>query len=193
MTTVIGVDASLTATGVAIISPDTAPFADPDPDAPMRAELGTFGSRPTTDTIRDRSRRHHHLAREVCDLAGIGTADLVVIEAPSYGSRDGHAWDRAHVWWMIVDHALTHSVPVISVPPARVKKFATGKGNADKTTVAIAVARLWPDVMPANDNEADALALASIGTALLDVAPFPLLQRHRDVLKDIPQAWKDQL
>jgi Holliday junction resolvasome RuvABC endonuclease subunit len=50
-----------------------------------------------------------------------------------------------------------HQIPYSGVPVGAIKKHATGKGNADKAAmVAAAQARGFT---PADDNEADALAL----------------------------------
>ena len=48
-------------------------------------------------------------------------------------------------------------VPVVMLSPGEVKKFATGKGNADKAAM-IAAARAR-GFSPADDNEADAIAI----------------------------------
>jgi Holliday junction resolvasome RuvABC endonuclease subunit len=48
-------------------------------------------------------------------------------------------------------------IPYEGIPVGTIKKFATGKGNADKGMM-IAAAMVWGH-NPADDNEADALAL----------------------------------
>ncbi len=50
-----------------------------------------------------------------------------------------------------------HGIPYLGVPVGTIKKHATGKGNAGKDAVIAAVRALGFD--PADDNEADALAL----------------------------------
>lgn len=50
-----------------------------------------------------------------------------------------------------------HQIPYSGVPVATIKKHATGKGNADKATIVAAMQALG--FHPADDNEADALAL----------------------------------
>ena len=50
-----------------------------------------------------------------------------------------------------------HGVPYQGVPVGTIKKFATGKGNADKSAMAAAMEERGH--APADDNEADALAL----------------------------------
>ena len=61
-----------------------------------------------------------------------------------------------------------HGVPYQGVPVGSIKKHATGKGNADKETV-IAAVRAW-GFDPADDNEADALALLLWALPLHDTA-----------------------
>lgn len=75
--------------------------------------------------------------------------------------------DAAHVYGGLMG-ALTawceaRGVPYAGVPVGTIKKFATGKGNASKDDMLVAV-RSWvqPGVGtydPADDNEADAIAL----------------------------------
>ena len=50
-----------------------------------------------------------------------------------------------------------HRIPYSGVPVATIKKHATGKGNADKAAMVAAIEALG--FQPADDNEADALAL----------------------------------
>jgi len=50
-----------------------------------------------------------------------------------------------------------NKIPYEAVPVGTIKKFATGKGNADKEAMKTAV-RGW-GYEPADDNEADAIAL----------------------------------
>jgi Holliday junction resolvasome RuvABC endonuclease subunit len=49
-------------------------------------------------------------------------------------------------------------IPYQGVPVGKIKSFITGKGNADKVAVIAAVTALG--YQPADDNEADAIALA---------------------------------
>lgn len=105
--------------------------------------------------------------------------DLVVIEGPAYGSRTGNPFDRDGLWWLLY-HALAHKgIPVIEVPPTTRAKFATDKGNADKAEVGKHTEWLWGHTLPADDNQIDALVLATIGAVLTGQRlPFPILERH---------------
>lgn len=55
---------------------------------------------------------------------------------------------------------------LVVVPPALLKKFATGKGNADKGQVLVAAFKRW-GFEAATHDEVDAYVLARIGLALL--------------------------
>ena len=69
--------------------------------------------------------------------------------------------DAAHVYGGFLAQLTAwcerHGVPYQGVPVGTIKKFATGKGNADKAAM-IAAAQRWGG-RPEDDNEADALAL----------------------------------
>lgn len=53
-----------------------------------------------------------------------------------------------------------HQIPYSGVPVATIKKHATGRGNADKAAMLDAARGMGYE--PADDNEADALALLSL-------------------------------
>jgi Holliday junction resolvasome RuvABC endonuclease subunit len=69
--------------------------------------------------------------------------------------------DAAHVYGGFLAQLTAwcerHGVPYQGVPVGTIKKFATGKGNADKAAM-IEAAKRWGH-RPEDDNEADALAL----------------------------------
>jgi Holliday junction resolvasome RuvABC endonuclease subunit len=69
--------------------------------------------------------------------------------------------DAAHVYGGFLGTLTSwcegHEVPYEGVPVGTIKHFATGKGNADKT--AMAAAMRARGFAPADDNEADAIAL----------------------------------
>ena len=99
--------------------------------------------------------RFHGWLREMRDLAG--PIDWIVFEEV----RRHIGTDAAHVFGgllaTLTSWAEMNSIPYEGVPVGTIKRFATGKGNADKAAVITAMqARGFH---PADDNEADALAL----------------------------------
>lgn len=157
MSRILGIDPSLTRTGVGILD-----HGDP---VTARAEVVESTGR-RADTIHDRDRRLDAIADEVLAYA-VPTTRLVVIEAPSFGSVGGSNWDRAGLWWRLVHRLHGRDLPVAMVAPTTLKKWATGSGRADKSDVAVAMARLWPGVDAASNDGWDGLGLAHIGAQAL--------------------------
>ncbi|MEV4287403.1 hypothetical protein AB0K40_18005 [Nonomuraea bangladeshensis] len=127
-------------------------------------------------------------ARFSCIADGIfadGTtqaADLVVIEGPSYGSMSGAGHhEAAGLWWHIVYRLDELEVPYAVVPPSTLKKYATGRGNATKPDMRVALLkRAGLDLR--DDNEVDAWWLRAAG---LEVLGHPLVE--------LPAAQRDAL
>jgi crossover junction endodeoxyribonuclease RuvC len=110
------------------------------------------------------------LAADVLDWAL--PADLVAVEGLAFDARSTSATERAHLWWLVVHGIARTGTPLVVPTATQVKKWATGRGVGNKTVVGIAAGRMWPDVEIRDDNEADALVLATIGAQLLD-GPLP--------------------
>ena len=84
------------------------------------------------------------------------------IEAVYFEEVRRHAGtDAAHVFGGLLATLTAwceeHGLAYQGVPVGTIKRFATGKGNADKAAVIAAIQALG--FRPADDNEADALAL----------------------------------
>jgi len=174
---VLGIDPSMTATGLAWI-------ARPTPLQPGPViESTTFGEKGHRDDTL--VRRGQRIDRIVSGLADVlyqlrDAVDLAVIEGASHGSVGGSAWDRAGLWWALVRCLHGANIPLAVCAPLTRIKWATGKGKATQSTkadVAVALVRMWPDAKCDSDNEWDALAMASIGAQHLGW-PVPRLARH---------------
>lgn len=156
---VIGLDLSLTATGVALIE---------DGSITVR----TITSKPSGDSLDARQARLHNLvANLLTNHMPTDPVDLVVIEQPAFSRTTGHHHDRSGLWWMVVDAIWgwrEEITPMAEVPPTTLKKYATGKGNAAKDAVLLAVARRYPHVDIRDNNMADALVLAAMGARHLE-------------------------
>ena len=175
MTRVLGIDPSLAATGLALITDRL----------DLTASTRTIRSKPVGNDLAARIARVDDITGDI-EILLVDVA-LVVIEGPSLNSRDAGTWERAGLWWHTVRRCLV-TTPVVEVPPATLKKWATGRGNGDKSAVSAALARLWPDVEPRNDNEWDALALAHIGAQHLGM-DVPSRAHHADAVAKI--AWPE--
>lgn len=147
---ILGLDLSLTCTGVA-------------------------GNAGWTDTLKPPAKFRGHdrlnwILNRIDDF--IRVANLVVVEGPSYGNQgqqrqSGHH-ERAGLWWLTTHALWQRGIPTAVVPPAVVKQFATGKGNADKAAMLLAVARRF-EWFTGGEDEADALWLVAAGAQHLGV------------------------
>ena len=166
---VLGVDLSLTGTGLA--------------DGERTWLLPSKGS--ATATLTERWMRLDALTDAVLARVRDTRADLVVLEGPSLGqARQGGQHDRAGLWWLVVDQLHTDGIPVAEVPPATLKKYATGKGNAGKSAIVDATARRFPhvDTGSGDDNRCDAHWLAAMGHDHLGLALLAMPALNRQAL-----------
>lgn len=181
---IIGLDLSLTATGVAIITDGTA-------GVPRATKTHTITSAGAKDaTLTDRLRRLDLIERRILECIDHEPPDLIVIEQPAFSRTTGHHHDRSGLWWRIVSVCEFSLGPVVEVTPSGLKKYVTGKGNAGKDEVLLAVARRFPDIGVANNNEADALVLAAMGADHLGQPLVTMPAAHRAALTAVrwPEA-----
>jgi Holliday junction resolvasome RuvABC endonuclease subunit len=175
MSTVIGLDLSLTRTGIAIWR-----------DGQMR----TASTPPTSVNGKSYDARNRRIVSQVYSVLGWITAnagrefDLAVIEGPIlHGPQTGSFFDRAQLWGFVFSQLRSREwqIPVAVVNNATLKAWATGKGNADKPMMLSAAREIWPRV--SNHDEADAAWLACMGLVKLgDYPPVALTPWRLDGL-----------
>lgn len=139
---IVGIDASLTGTGVAIIS-----------EKQITTTIQSKLSGPA------RLIEIRELVREI-----VSGADIVVIEGYAYAMAN-QAHQIGELGGVLRTMFYEMGLKWVEVNPSLVKKYATGKGNAKKEEIAVAIYKRWGREFPTND-EADAFVLASIGQSL---------------------------
>lgn len=144
----VGLDLSLTSTGVAIIHGDVITVQ-------RVTSKGSKGA--TTARQVDRLRT---IVESIAAVVPDTEHTSIAIEGPSYGSTGSAAHILGGLWWLVRSYFADSDVVV--VPPGTVKKYATGRGNAGKDEVLAAVVRRYPHVEVSGNDEADALVLAAI-------------------------------
>ena len=145
----VGLDLSLTSTGIATIHGDL---------ITVRRVTSKASQGDTSDTAQ-------RLDRIVADVLGsvpLSDDTHVAIEGPSYGSVGPGQHVRGGLWWLIRTALAREGIHTIIASPSTVKKYATGKGNAGKDAVLAAVIKRYPQVDVTGNDEADALVLAAI-------------------------------
>jgi crossover junction endodeoxyribonuclease RuvC len=142
-TVVVGIDPSLTGTAVCVAG-----------NNPER-----FSSVPA-EGLRGRMLRFITLANTVVNAVPLNAR--VMLEDYSFGSRGDAVTNLAEYGGILRMKLLEITPDVVEVTPSQLKKFATGKGNADKTAIAVAAFKRW-GIEFATSDETDAFVLAQIG------------------------------
>lgn len=170
---VVGIDPSLTASGIA----DSAGYCD---------VLGRPGI--TSLPLPQRVAAMDRLVQEILNAAG--AADVYVIEGPAFSRVGGGAVERHALWWLLVRRLHRAEQHVAIVTPNVRARYATGKGNAPKTAVVDAVARrLSMFDTGGNDNACDAAVLCAMGCDQYGVPLAAMPATHRDALNKV--AWPE--
>jgi Holliday junction resolvasome RuvABC endonuclease subunit len=142
MTRILGLDLSLNSTGIAgFTAADHHPWAE-------HLDTGYLTGHDRIEAI----------LRALADYS----ADLWVIEGIAY---DAHDLNRAGAGlnWIVRHWLWRRRQPYVLVITSTLKKYATGRGDADKQAMLLAAERWFPTAQIADDNEADALWLAHAG------------------------------
>jgi crossover junction endodeoxyribonuclease RuvC len=158
---VVGIDSALSHTGIGIVEYDgqrcraQTHVIKTDPPAPMPGE----------DRILSRRLRIGTVTRRAAGLIPM-QAELALFEGPALDADYGNSWDRAHLWWSIIDILVCRAIPVTEIAPTTLKKWATKNGRADKRLVVESMHSMWPGV-PCTTNEqrhheCESLAMATM-------------------------------
>ncbi len=154
MYTTVGLDLSLRETGIAILKNGKTLLT------------GTVKSKPEGDRPIDELERILGIVEEIEVMisdAVFDNVDMVVIENLAFGVRNATSLTQlAALNYFVREMCQRNGWPFILVAPTTLKKFVTGKGNAEKSLMLLSVYRKWGQPLT-NDNMADAFALAKIG------------------------------
>lgn len=168
MIQVVGIDLSLTSTG----------YARPDIETTLRIK-----PKPKRDmTLEDKLDRIAWLRSSLLSRLVQDLPTHVVVEGPSHGSTGGHEHERGGWWWAALGVMRDCDIQILVATPTMIKKFATGRGNADKDEVLGATFKRFP-WFDGNNDEADALWAAAMGAHHLGVPVVQLPESHLTALK----------
>lgn len=163
---IIGIDASLTATGIVVLTSGA-----PEP-LPYWSTVITSKQNGATRLIEIRQQVKAYLHG----------ADLIVIEDYAWACKN-QAHQMGELGGILRVMFQESGIAWQAVNPSHVKKFTTGKGNADKDLMLLNVFKRWGAEF-STSHEADAYTLARIGAALMDHA-HGLTAFQLDVVNEI--------
>lgn len=156
MTTIVGLDLSLTSTGIAVHW------------APNDIRTHRIRSTGKADaTWKQRAARLHNITQDVINV--IPNNSLVMVEGPSYASSGTGTHDRSGLWWMVYQELHRIGCTIIPVSPAQRMMYATGKGggkDAGKDNVLAAAITRYPTLGITGNDIADAAIFMAMGCRL---------------------------
>jgi crossover junction endodeoxyribonuclease RuvC len=164
---IVGIDASLTGTGVAVL------------DGSLRTERIESKLTGPARLFEIRNRVREIVASKTSPSG----ADLVVIEGYAF-AKPMQAHQVGELGGVLRLMLFETGIPWIEVAPSQVKKFATGRGNAKKEEMAVAIFKRFGREFRSND-EADAFVLAVIGQALAGCHFDNLTAFQREVIDEL--------
>ena len=146
---VLGIDPSLTCTGLALTG------------SPMTQLHRVTTAAPRSLSLENTRERIRYIVGNVLKFAPAEC--FTVIEAPVIPQHGaGQVLERAWLFGFLVDQMMMRG-PVVQVRPKTRAKYAAGNGNAKKPAVLAAMRAMHPAALIVDDNVADALALAGMG------------------------------
>lgn len=132
MLTVLGIDQSLTSTGIVVLEA----FNENHVEVAHYQQVKS--SRMCEDWVTDTLSRSAAIAREILVVIEQYQPDYVVFESPSLCSKGSATRTLSMLLGILLDR-LPSGIGMLHVPPSTLKKFATGTGNAGKDLMVEAV------------------------------------------------------
>jgi crossover junction endodeoxyribonuclease RuvC len=192
---VLGIDLSMNATGLTMLSmgdPPDCPDFSKDPGGRLYTNgfyvgsLGRFGFQGTLAASRgdDTLSRWESVLLPVLDYAM--HANRVLIEGYAFSRNMAFARALTEFGGIVRYHLRKIGHAPIEISPSSLKKFVTGKGNADKDQMVSGVQKTYGIEIP-NHNMADSFGLAQIGRALgfTNAELMQLPAHQREVIRAI--------
>lgn len=173
----IGIDLSLTGTGVVMIK-----------NGKIVLEK-LIKSKPSGDLPVHELERIQRIVNEILNCTKSTTIDIAVIENLAFGVRNATSLTQL-AGLNYFTRAMLHAqgIPFVLVAPTTLKKFITGNGAAKKDVILMEVFKKY-NVAFVDDNLADAFSLSKIGEAVLD-GDIRVSQAERDVIKLIKKQYE---
>ena len=144
--TYIGIDPSLTGTGMVAILPS-----------------GTIDQVVFKTSLRGVARMS--AITQAVENFTFRSPSVICIEGFSYGSKGKAVFEMGGLGWILRLRMFLQGLHYFEVAPSQLKKYATGRGNAKKHEVAVAVAKRW-GFEAKTEDEIDAFVLAKIAEAI---------------------------
>lgn len=154
--TYIGIDLSLTGTGVVVLT-----------NGKVVEKL--IKSKPTKNkTYTEEIERILNIKKQIISVIEEHEPELVLIEGMAFMARNTTALVQlAGLNYLIREYLFQYNIPFAIVAPTSLKKFITGNGAAKKDVMLMEIYKKY-DIAFVDDNIADGFALAKIGECVMN-------------------------
>ncbi|QPX62122.1 RuvC-like resolvase [Mycobacterium phage Indlovu] len=181
---ILGIDSSLTATGLARIDIDG---WDGDRWKASIATATVSAPKPTKDkSKRAMVRRVNYLVDQI--EGAFEDVDAVGIENLAFAAKGENAWVLPWIFGRVLELCEKYGLPVTVVGTSQRAKFAVGKGSGpgtDKDHILAAAIKLFPQADISSNNEADALIVGAATAARLEKPILPTTQYRIEVIEKL--------
>ena len=166
---VVGIDPSLT--GFAMV-------AMYENGTTVEKELSTKA--PKVRSLSNRMKRIDYLTDAAEEFVREHVCELCVIEAYAFGAKGRSVFDLAELGGLLRSKVIGYPDSTVEVSPTTLKRFLTGRGNANKMDVMQKLVRRF-DREFKTDNIADAFGLAFLASLVVGFRK-PASQFERDAV-----------
>jgi Holliday junction resolvasome RuvABC endonuclease subunit len=164
---VLGVDCSLTSTGIAMYNP---------------SQGFHLVTRITTKSGSPEGDRLAHIFNEFTAIVKDKIISLVVMEGPSFASTN-RSFSMGAAYGIIKLVCSIHSIKLVEIPPMSLKKYFTGKGTSGKGKMLDTA--LYHRIQVTNHDEADAAACCCVAKDLQLGSNTPGTRSALEVIKTL--------
>lgn len=151
----LGVDLSLTATGIAVLEDGKLLYR------------GVIRSKPVGKKPKDEIARINTIVEQVIVHIEKYTPRIVVLEGLAFMAKGTSLAQLSGLNYLVRQALYKMEIEFIIVAPSSLKKFITSRGNAQKDEMMLFVYKKY-GVTILENNENDAYCLAQVGLALID-------------------------
>lgn len=178
MSIIMGIDLSLTGTGLVIL------------DGGKTVVNKIIKSKPPEEkTHTTEIERLLKIKAEIQKHISKYSPDLALIEGLAFGARNTTAlMQLAGLSYMVRETFVLRSIPFIVVAPTTLKKFIVGKGNATKDLMLLETFKRYGQSFLDN-NICDAFALAQCGAAVKNQSPIKLSKPQQEVISLLKKQY----
>ena len=154
---IIGVDQSLSSTGIAVL--------DGDGRSKHLTRIKT-----KTDQFETEIERMVHIKNLISEICTQFNVTQAIMEDFAYSAKGNRIFQMGGLGYIVRELFFERNIPYKIIAPRELKKFVSGSGNADKSSIIEAVNKRWGQSLknPRDNDIADAYALAMMGIEILN-------------------------